>query len=241
MLEIYRSTKIYENTLFIYCDNKTNCYGPDNLSIGKWFWSHSKRHFYCIIKQFIIEKVVERIVENKEILKRYESYEKYLEQKKLYLKEEKRNTINSVLDILSKLHSNLNQETFDEISKLLLKLDLNIEFYFYNNYKEAFELVKEHDRLIYSNNIIKTFEEDNTLNFIEINKELDEEYLRDLYFTRFYNREDYKEIPTFYQYGSNHPFYKDLLIKALTNNRPITDEDIDEMCSKYPIDRNVIY
>ena len=56
MLEIYRSTKIYENTLFIYCDDKTGCYGPDNLSIGKWFWSHSKRQFYCFIKEFILEK-----------------------------------------------------------------------------------------------------------------------------------------------------------------------------------------
>ena len=241
MLEIYRSKKIYENTLFIYCDDKTDCYGPDNLSIGKWFWSHSKRYFYCIIKEFILEKVVESIVENKDVLKRYESYEGYLEHKKTYLKEEKRNIINLLLEVLSSLHSNLNQETFDEISKLLLKLDLNIEFYLYKNYKEALELVKEHDRLIYSNDLIKTFIEDNTLNLIEINKELNEEYLRDLYFTRFFDREDYKEIPTFYEYGPNHPFYKDLIIKALKENRPITNEDIDEIVSKYPYDRNLIY
>ena len=241
MLEIYRSTKIYDNTLFIYCDDKSNCYGPDNLSIGKWFWSHSKRFFNCIIKEFILEKVAEKIVEKKEILKRYESYKKYLEHKKLYLKEEKRNIINSLLELLSSLYDHLNQETFDEISKLLLKLDLNIEFYFYKNYKEALELVKEHDRLIYSYDLIKTFKEDNTLNFIEINKEVGEGFLRDLYFTRFFDREDYKEIPTFYEYGPNHPFYKELIIKALKENRPITEEDIDEMIRKYPFDKNLIY
>ena len=49
------------------------------------------------------------------------------------------------------------------------------------------------------------------------------------------------QIPTFYEYGPNHPFYKDLIIKALKENRPITEEDIGEIVSKYPYDRNVIY
>ena len=157
------------------------------------------------------------------------------------LKQEERTSIEKIIDLTHSLIRNLNQDILNEITSLLKMFNVKLELYYFSNYKEALELLKEHERLIYSNDLIKTFKEDNTLNFIEINKELDEEYLRDLYFTRFFDREDYKVIPTFYQYGPNHPFYKDLVIKALKENRPITNEDIDEIVRKYPYDRNLIY
>lgn len=241
MLEMHNSLEIKENTLFIYYEDSTDCYGPNSLLKGAWFYHHNKRLIHSCLKDFILDTLVNYLVKNPKILERYESSEDYLLNRKIYLKQEERTSIEKIIYLTHSLIRNLNQEVLNEITLLLKMFNVKLELYYFSNYKEALELVKEHDRLIYSYDLIKTFKEDNTLNFIEINKELNEESLRDLYFTRFFDREDYKEIPTFYQYSQNHPFYKDLIIKALKENRPITEEDIDEMIRKYPFDRNLIY
>lgn len=241
MLEMHNSLEIKENTHFIYYKNSTDCYGPNSLSKGAWFYHHNKRLIHSCLKDFILDTLVNYLVKNPKVLERYESSENYLLNRKICLKQEERIAIEKIIDLSHSLIRNLNQKTLNEITSLLKIFNVKLELYYFSNYKEALELVKEHDRLIYSNDLIKTFKEDNTLNFIEINKEVGEGFLRDLYFTRFFDREDYKEIPTFREYGPNHPFYKDLIIKALKENRPITEEDIDEMIRKYPFDRNVIY
>ena len=64
MLEIYNSLEIKENTHFIYYEDSTDCYGPNSLSKGAWFYHHNKRLIHSCLKDFIIDTLVNYLVEN---------------------------------------------------------------------------------------------------------------------------------------------------------------------------------
>ena len=68
MLEMYNSLEIKENTHFIYYEDSTDCYGPNSLSKGAWFYHHNKRLIHSCLKDFILDTLVSYLVKNPKVL-----------------------------------------------------------------------------------------------------------------------------------------------------------------------------
>lgn len=154
MLANLKNEEIKEKTLFIYYEDESFTYGPNDLVYGEWVWSNSKRYLSNYFKTYITEKVHEVVfydLENKP------EYKRNLDEVKEYLGKAYLNKIEELEHLLIRLNNNMNQDMFNKLSMLLKQFNVKIEFHYYSNYHEALNLVKEHKADIYRFNMIKTF------------------------------------------------------------------------------------
>jgi len=121
---------INEQTKFLFIEDNTNNFGPCFITLGEWYYSNDKNDLLNCVKEIINN------VFNNEML-------------------DKDNTLIKELD-----NNNDLSNILKEMTSLFNELSIEISITYFDNYLDALELVKLHNSRIYSDDLVKTFNED---------------------------------------------------------------------------------